>query len=227
MKEITAVLLCLLAVCVFASALALDAEQVAGTWYLTQVEMGGEKLLPDEVGVDISIELLEDGKANLISAGNATAGTWSVDGEKVIVADPGNNLIVFTGDGHQLSTVIGDTPMVFGRESVRHERPVAVVAESAEEFYGYWESKYYFTATKFVEMDTLGIALQIHIDEEGITDMLDTQSLPYPCVIASGCLVGLDMTGSPAMVICRNEDGTITMLGSDGSISFVRMEDGN
>lgn len=225
MKKLLATMLLLLLLFAVGCAAAVEPSDVTGMWYLNLVERNGMTFGPDDVGVNVAIDLHEDGTAALIASGEEQAGTWTMEDSIIRVTDPSGSVMALMAGEEELIFIKQDTKMGFGRVSARHERPVSMWADEVSQFVGEWVSSFVYTDTTFTYTDELGLEMKLSIDENGITEITDTGDGQYwPCGVAGGWLVGVDYTGSPAILIALNEDGTISVYNPDGSLCFVRAE---
>lgn len=85
MKKITALVLCLMLAVSALCCAAAEAEDVAGVWYLSNVEMQGMSLVPSVLGLEVAMTLNANGAAVMASMGVAERGIWSQAGDEVTV----------------------------------------------------------------------------------------------------------------------------------------------
>ncbi len=63
-----------------------------GLWNLGAVILGETELSPAALGVDMSLELRDDGSAVLSTNGKSAEGSWIIDGNAVTVSAKGRDL---------------------------------------------------------------------------------------------------------------------------------------
>lgn len=126
-KTLSVMLLLVLALSLFfptASVLA-EAMRVEGAWYLNAVKIEGIEMSPADLGLDMLMMLEADGTV-LIQVTNEEdeTATWSQEGETITVTGDGE-AIIFQLDGETLVTEDDEATMIFGREKMGSEAPVA------------------------------------------------------------------------------------------------------
>lgn len=124
MKKLFAVAL-VLAMLLTAVAFA-EGVNYTGIWYLNEIDFGGTKLAPATLGMDMTIELKDDGSAVATSPSeegqtDESVGTWAADGENVTVTIDEDPLVFTLVDGNLVANSGDGMAMTFGREKVEAE----------------------------------------------------------------------------------------------------------
>ena len=142
MKKLVSLLLALALACMMLPTLA-DGIDLTGEWYLTEVQMGEDKLPPSALGVEMTITLNADGTALIVTSYGEEAeeevDTWTLaDGVITFTAEEGEAQ-EFLLEGDLLKYDIGGAYMIFSREAPEAAAlPQVIAAESEEAFLGEW-----------------------------------------------------------------------------------------
>ena len=180
MKKLTAMILTL-ALLICAVALAESADYL-GTWYLNEINFGGSILAPSVLGMDMTLEINEDGTAVLTSVeGEEDASqnaTWTLEGDVVTVTvlaegdeEEGETMTMTIQDG-VLVAEEGGMGLNFGREKVEAEvyQPGAPVADAADADYaGQWQATYMDMNGNYIQASLFGMDLTVTVDESSMT----------------------------------------------------------
>ena len=180
MKKLTAMILTL-ALLICAVALAESADFL-GTWYLNEINFGGSILAPSVLGMDMTLEINEDGTAVLTSVeGEEDAlqnATWTLEGDVVTVTvlaegdeEEGETMTMTIQDG-VLVAEEGGMGLNFGREKVEAEvyQPGAPVADAADADYaGQWQATYMDMNGNYIQAAMFAMELTVTVDESSMT----------------------------------------------------------
>lgn len=174
MRKLITVILAL-ALSTLAIAMA-EATDYLGTWYLNEMTMGDASFAPAAMGMDLTMEIKEDGTAVLTAPSEEDAeqaATWTLDGETLTVTVDGEDMTLTLQDG-ALKGEQGGMGMCFGREKVEAEayEPAAIVEDATEADYaGTWKSKYMEMEGNYIQASMFSMDLTAVID--GATMTLD------------------------------------------------------
>lgn len=116
---------------------------VTGTWYLNQLVMNGEPVSPVDAGMELRMELFEDGTAAMVSNGGEAAGEWTLDGDALTVTANGSPAdFLVTEEG--LTVEQNGVGMLLTRQppAPGYVPAAPVDAQSAADFDGSWEGVY-------------------------------------------------------------------------------------
>ena len=222
MKKLFAIVIAL-AMLLSAAALA-EAADYAGVWYLNAMEAEGESYSPATFGIEMSIELKDDGTVVGISSmggGEAEpqAGVWEIDGDHVNVTIDDSTLAMTLEDGALIGESDGQK-MVFGREKVEVEVyvPAAPKADATvEDYAGKWVSAK--IGTEGIYMDAAALGLDFTAAIEGTTITLDGILFPSEAIeatFADGALTYAVEDPENALLA-----GLTAQLLEDGNMSMV------
>ena len=97
-----------------------EAADVTGTWYLVEMREGEQSINPADFGMSITMQLNEDGTAILDSSIETEPqnGTWSMDGETIVVVDGDGQPMNFVQQDGQLVADEDGHGMIFGRADI-------------------------------------------------------------------------------------------------------------
>lgn len=220
MKKLFAIVIAL-AMLLSAAALA-EAADFVGVWYLNAMEAEGESYSPATFGIEMSIELKEDGTAVgttvMGSETDTKDGVWEIDGDHINVTIDGSTMAMKLEDGALIGESDGQT-MAFGREKVEVEVyvPAAPKADATvEDYAGKWASVK--MGTEGIFLDSAAFGLDFTADIEGTTITLDGilfSNEPVAAAFADGALTyaaedpeNALMSGLTAQLL---EDGAMSM----------------
>ena len=119
---------------------------LGGTWYLTQMSMGGQVYMPADLGMEMSLVLNDDGTAAMLSSfEDESAGVWHAE-ENTAVITINDSEAVFTllEDGTLWAEEEGQA-LVFSRQASSGPSfvPAAERTDAAlEDFSGEWQAAY-------------------------------------------------------------------------------------
>lgn len=143
MRKLISIVLILCMACMMIPAVA-EENSLIGTWYLKEAVSGEMTLDVSMLGMSMSIELKEDGTAEVVTAygeeSSAKEGTWTQDGETVTVTADGEPGQLTFADGTLIMEQEGGK-MIFTQEVPEAATPstTLIEAESEEAFFGTWE----------------------------------------------------------------------------------------
>ena len=174
MKKLFALMM-ILALLLCPLALAESADYL-GTWYLNGINFGEATLSPATMGMDMIMEINEDGTARLTSSVDEEAekvGNWALEGDTLTVTfDEGEDMPLSLQEDGSLRGEQGGLGMIFGRELVEVEayapaEPVA--AESEADFAGKWSAAWMKMEDNYMEASVFGMDLTADIEGTTMT----------------------------------------------------------
>ena len=147
-----------------------DAARFGGMWYLNTLVMDGQEYSAADMGMDLTLQLNEDGSA-VLNVETVTEAFWRVDGDNVILSSSGTEIIL-APDGDTLSAESDGIKLTFGREPVEPGYVPAepVAAQTVGEFDGVWEAFW-------LESYGMGIPVEAYSDEMGSLFGTDTLAI--------------------------------------------------
>ena len=218
MKKIVALLLALMMACSLTCALA-DASEAIGEWYLTELEADGTRM--SVVGmIEMTMVLNEDGTASSVAivGGDSQegAGTWTSDGDKIIVT-MNNEPAEFTVVDGTLTGDMDGAIAYFSKEAPEAPAaPQAVAAESEEAFLGNWKCVTISMEGLMMPAEMMGMNVTYAIEAgkavATATDSEGDTSSEYTTAFADGALA-LTPTA-------EGEEPQTLVLNDNGQISF-------
>ena len=122
--------------------MAAEEADVIGTWYLNVMDMEGTQMNPASMGMELSMEVSEDGTVLAkMTDEEDTRGTWVIEDGVLVFTDENDTVMNFTFADEELTTEEDGVKMIFGREKAEAEifEPGEIVAEpKLEDFNGKW-----------------------------------------------------------------------------------------
>ena len=216
MKKLFSLVLVVCMACMMIPAVAEDS--VAGEWYASLA------------GVTMTMNLAEDGTAEMTMPGseNAATGSWVLDGDKITVTIEDSPAEGTYADG-KITLGDEDMTMVFTRELPKAIEIAAVnTAAAAEDFDGTWEIVYIGYNGTIVDTSTTSEQLPGLLVENGAMKFTGESSLAQvfgtnalPMTYADGALsmsVSLGET-SYGLKLEMLEDGMLSLTANMGSTS--------
>ena len=231
MKKLLSVLVVLTMV-LCASALA---EDLSGTWYLTEGIMGELSINAASMGMDITIELNADGSAVITSnyegaESEVQTGTWALSENGVTITSEGEPIELSLEDGKLCLRMDEESAMVFGRERVEAVAlPAALAAESEEVFLGSWKATDVSMMGIVVPAEAAGMGMSMVVEPGKVTvDTGDGEPEVMDTAFADGAMT-LTKDGELNGRLVLNDDGSISIemdLGEDSvmAIYFAKAE---
>lgn len=221
MKKLISLILVLCMACMLIPAMA--EESIAGEWYYSYA------------GITMVLVLGEDGSASFTMPGaeSASAGTWTLDGEKITITIEDSPAEGTYADG-KITLGEGDAVMAFTREKPE-EIKIAEVnpAAAVEDFDGEWTPKYVGANGMTVDVSMAGQEMPGVILKDGalkftgsssISSVFGTNSLPL--TFADGALSFSLSLGEMALTIKAEmlQDGMIAVTLDVGMTLVLYME---
>lgn len=214
------------------SALAVaEAADVAGTWYLVELQSEGQTLNPSDFGMSMTLELKADGTVTATTSMDSEVGegTWEANGDKVTVTIDGTAEEFALADGKLTADQDGMT-MVFSQEEPTADTfaPAAPVQAEEADFAGTWTAERIGLEGQYYPVSILGADVTATI--EGTTITLDGflfSNTSMPLEFADGKLSfsGSDDESGVTMGITASllEDGMLALdldAGEQGAFTF-------
>lgn len=224
----------LLATALAVPVMALENEDVVGTWYLNIMEMEGTEINPGSMGMEMTIEFAEDGTALVLMTDEEdTPAEWVIEGDVLKLTDTANDTTMdFTLAEDNLTTDEDGTIMTFGREKVEAEvyEPGTVIAEPAlTDFDGSWKATLVdvFGMQMPVELAECEVSLELK-DGNGTlyyNDGLSEVNGEMEGTLDGDVLTLVNKTASEDAVNLYFSTDTMTLrLHDDGMMSYSNMD---
>ena len=214
MKKMLSLLLAavLVLACIGVSA----ADDVSGTWYVTEASQGDIKLDPATIGIEMTLTLNPDGTAALSAMGQDQACAWTLNADNNVVLTADGQDIVLNYDGTSLTLSEDGIGFKFERNAGEaFKRPADAAADSISAFNGSWTAVKAGVAGMYVDMSVLasfGLELNENALNFVITDGVltapdtDPQTLTFADGALSGEIPGLGEEPSAVRVLLLEGD---------------------
>lgn len=146
-----------------------EAADVAGDWYMIEMQAEGMTINPADMGMEMILTLAEDGTASMSGMGDEpSTGTWAINGTTVTVTIEGDPLDFTLADG-KLTASQDDMTMVFSKEASATFAPAAPVEAAAEDFAGTWNAERIGMEGQYYPVSILGADITAAIEGTTIT----------------------------------------------------------
>ena len=217
-----------------------EAVDYTGLWALTGVTAAGVTVDPTALGMDMTMELHEDGTCTLIALGEEEMGAWVITegGVAITDADAVTMEMLLTEDG-ALTIEQDGAMMIFTRE----EYVMPLVGLTVADFNGSWVFVNAETMGMMVSAEEAGLEIFVQLaDGAGhieITDAQGTQAIDAVCEIEEVSGLGsvlyflyVDETGAQTgagLPLLMYDDGQLVWYYADDTTEifycFVRAEE--
>lgn len=219
MKKLFSMLLaCLLALTLPVLAESTEAFSPVGTWYLIGASAQGVTVSPEQLGMEMSITLNEDGTALLTLTGEEdSTGSWTSDGSTVTVDDGADVIELSVNEDGTLSGEAGGAIMIFATE-IPEATPAAAPLEAValEDFNGEWVAFKGVAMGAEVPLESLGLNMTFQIADGSVTVLSNGVGGTVPAALEGNALV---VNASPAISLYLYDDGTMAFTQESSGMS--------
>ena len=220
MKKGLSVLVALAMLLTLAVPVLAEAASVAGVWTMTGMISSGVEIDPASMGMEMSMELAEDGTGTLTAFGIGSEVTWTFDGATLDVTDPdGTVSFELQEDGTLRADISGmETIWSFGAANSTEEAPVETpeempaVATDVEDgaAVGVWQLVSASTANIAVDLQAMGLEILIEFAEDGTCTMTTNGVSETGTWTQDGANISMtDDASGTELVFQMLEDGTL------------------
>lgn len=216
MKKGLSVLVALAMLLTLAVPVLAEAASVAGVWTMTGMISSGVEIDPASMGMEMSMELAEDGTGTLTAFGIGSEVTWTFDGATLDVTDPdGTVSFELQEDGTLRADISGmETIWSFGVVDSTEEAPVETpaVATDVEDgaAVGVWQLVSASTANIAVDLQAMGLEILIEFAEDGTCTMTTNGVSETGAWTQDGANISMtDDASGTELVFQMLEDGTL------------------
>ena len=216
MKKGLSVLVALAMLLTLAVPVLAEAASVAGVWTMTGMISSGVEIDPASMGMEMSMELAEDGTGTLTAFGIGSEVTWTFDGATLDVTDPdGTVSFELQEDGTLRADISGmETIWSSGAADSTEEAPVETpaVATDVEDgaAVGVWQLVSASTANIAVDLQTMGLEILIEFAEDGTCTMTTNGVSETGTWTQDGANISMtDDASGTELVFQMLEDGTL------------------
>lgn len=225
MKKLLACLLVLSLALAGLTAMALEAADVVGTWYINSVEMNGATMNPATLGVEMTFTLNEDGTVQMIAMGTEESGDWTLEGDTVMVDG-----VAFTlADGNLTGEIQAGLVAVFGQEQATaeaYEGAPVVAAADISDFDGEWQGTLMVVSGISIPIDASTMTFTASITNGAIkltsAEGEKTETTEMQGTIENGMILATDESGEAAVPVQLElrEDGTMSVTYSADAVDL-------
>lgn len=184
MKKLISLLLALMLLgCTAALA---ESETFGGVWYLSYLVSDGEQINAADMGMNLTLVFSDDLSSAAFTSSfmgeeSTSNFTCAVEGDTITLTGAEEDVLTATVEDGLLMLDDESTRMVFTREAPAATVVETVAVESAEAFYGEWDTVSLTMMGLAVSPEEAGVAPHFSISAEGITmtDGEEVETMPY------------------------------------------------
>ena len=193
-----------------------EAASVAGVWTMTAMISSGVEIDPVSMGMEMSMDLAEDGTGTLTAFGVGSEVTWTFDGATLDVTDPdGTVSFELQEDGTLRADISGmETIWSSGAADSPEAAPVETpaVATDVEDgaAVGVWQLVSASAANIAVDLQAMGLEILIEFAEDGTCTMTTNGVSETGAWTQDGANISMtDDASGTELVFQMLEDGTL------------------
>ena len=193
-----------------------EAASVAGVWTMTAMISSGVEIDPVSMGMEMSMDLAEDGTGTLTAFGVGSEVTWTFDGATLDVTDPdGTVSFELQEDGTLRADISGmETIWSSGAADSPEAAPVETpaVATDVEDgaAVGVWQLVSASAANIAVDLQAMGLEILIEFAEDGTCTMTTNGVSETGAWTQDGANISMTDDASGAELVFQMlEDGTL------------------
>lgn len=193
-----------------------ETASVAGVWTMTAMISSGVEIDPASMGMEMSMDLAEDGTGTLTAFGVGSEVTWTFDGATLDVTDPdGTVSFELQEDGTLRADISGmETIWSSGAADSPEAAPVETpaVATDVEDgaAVGVWQLASASTANIAVDLQAMGLEILIEFAEDGTCTMTTNGVSETGAWTQDGANISMtDDASGTELVFQMLEDGTL------------------
>lgn len=216
MKKGLSVLVALAMLLTLAMPALAEAASVAGVWTMTAMISSGVEIDPASMGMEMSMDLAEDGTGTLTAFGVGSEVTWTFDGATLDVTDPdGTVSFELQEDGTLRADISGmETIWSSGAADSPEAAPVETpaVATDVEDgaAVGVWQLVSASAANIAVDLQAMGLEILIEFAEDGTCTMTTNGVSETGAWTQDGANISMTDDASGAELVFQMlEDGTL------------------
>ena len=246
MIALTAAVVMLFTTMFAGAALAAEAEDVTGEWHVLSMKQGDVEMdaaLLSVMGMDLVLELREDGTAVLSMTGDPIEGTWELNGTegKISVSNEGEEerAILFTVEEGVITLDINGQSAKFSREGASLDVATlapAVADAKLEDFNGDWKLTYYVAFGLPLPLAAVGLDVAMTVEDGNIavtkktidlnsSSVTDTQELTFTGELQDDGTLFIDLGEDNFLAEAQIEATSVTLtLHEDGRLSGTAPE---
>ncbi len=216
MKKGLSVLVALAMLLTLAMPALAEAASVAGVWTMTAMISSGVEIDPASMGMEMSMDLAEDGTGTLTAFGVGSEVTWTFDGATLDVTDPdGTVSFELQEDGTLRADISGmetiwSSGAVDSPEAAPVETPAVATDVEDGAAVGVWQLASASAANIAVDLQAMGLEILIEFAEDGTCTMTTNGVSETGAWTQDGANISMtDDASGTELVFQMLEDGTL------------------
>lgn len=193
-----------------------EAASVAGAWTMTAMISSGVEIDPVSMGMEMSMDLAEDGTGTLTAFGVGSEVTWTFDGATLDVTDPdGTVSFELQEDGTLRADISGmetiwSSGAVDSPEAAPVETPAVATDVEDGAALGVWQLVSASAANIAVDLQAMGLEILIEFAEDGTCTMTTNGVSETGAWTQDGANISMtDDASGTELVFQMLEDGTL------------------
>lgn len=193
-----------------------EAASVAGVWTMTAMISSGVEIDPVSMGMEMSMDLAEDGTGTLTAFGVGSEVTWTFDGATLDVTDPdGTVSFELQEDGTLRADISGmetiwSSGAVDSPEAAPVETPAVATDVEDGAAVGVWQLASASAANIAVDLQAMGLEILIEFAEDGTCTMTTNGVSETGAWTQDGANISMiDDASGTELVFQMLEDGTL------------------
>lgn len=193
-----------------------EAASVAGVWTMTAMISSGVEIDPVSMGMEMSMDLAEDGTGTLTAFGVGSEVTWTFDGATLDVTDPdGTVSFELQEDGTLRADISGmetiwSSGAVDSPEAAPVETPAVATDVEDGAAVGVWQLASASAANIAVDLQAMGLEILIEFAEDGTCTMTTNGVSETGVWTQDGANISMiDDASGTELVFQMLEDGTL------------------
>lgn len=193
-----------------------EAASVAGVWTMTAMISSGVEIDPASMGMEMSMDLAEDGTGTLTAFGVGSEVTWTFDGATLDVTDPDGTVSFELQEDGTLRADISGMETIWSSgaadspEAAPVETPAVATDVEDDAAVGVWQLASASTANIAVDLQAMGLEILIEFAEDGTCTMTTNGVSETGAWTQDGANISMtDDASGTELVFQMLEDGTL------------------
>lgn len=193
-----------------------EAASVAGVWTMTAMISSGVEIDPVSMGMEMSMDLAEDGTGTLTAFGVGSEVTWTFDGATLDVTDPDGTVSFERQEDGTLRADISGMETIWSSgaadspEAAPVETPAVATDVEDGAAVGVWQLASASAANIAVDLQAMGLEILIEFAEDGTCTMTTNGVSETGAWTQDGANISMtDDASGTELVFQMLEDGTL------------------
>lgn len=193
-----------------------EAASVAGVWTMTAMISSGVEIDPVSMGMEMSMDLAEDGTGTLTAFGVGSEVTWTFDGATLDVTDPDGTVSFERQEDGTLRADISGMETIWSSgaadspEAAPVETPAVATDVEDGAAVGVWQLVSASAANIAVDLQAMGLEILIEFAEDGTCTMTTNGVSETGAWTQDGANISMTDDASGAELVFQMlEDGTL------------------